>query len=69
MGIVCPNATEIEAVSEAVKQGVITWHAVPFNPNYEAFDGPLLEFAIQHTHELDKRFGLPPKATASLVSS
>lgn len=35
MGFTCPNATEVEVVTAAIQQGAITWHAMPFNPQYE----------------------------------
>jgi hypothetical protein len=33
--VTCPNATEVQAVTQAIQQGVVTWHAMPFNPQYE----------------------------------
>jgi hypothetical protein len=35
LGVTCPNTTEVAAVSQAIQQGAITWHAMPFNPQYE----------------------------------
>lgn len=35
LGVSCPNASEIEAVKSAIQDGVIHWHAAPFNPQYE----------------------------------
>ena len=51
-----------------MQRGDITWHALPHNAQLELFDPSLLEFAVQLTHGLDKRFGLPPKLTMSQVS-
>ncbi len=48
-------------------RGDIYWHALPFNGQLEFFDVSLLEFAVQLTHEIDVRFGLPPKRTMSQV--
>ena len=48
-------------------RGDIYWHALPFNGQLEFFDVSLLEFAVQLTHELDIKFGLPPKRTMSQV--
>lgn len=31
IGIACPNATTVEEVTQAIKQGDITWHALPHN--------------------------------------
>lgn len=50
-------------------RGDIYWHALPFNGQLEFFDVSLLEFAVQLTHELDIKFGLPPKRTMSQVGS
>ena len=50
-------------------RGDIYWHALPFNGQLEFFDVSLLEFAVQLTHELDVKFGLPPKRTMSQVGS
>lgn len=35
MGFRCPNATLLSDVRRAVRAGTITWHAAPFNPQYE----------------------------------
>jgi hypothetical protein len=67
MGLLCPNATAVEDLKAAISKGYITWHAAPFNPEYETFDAPLLEFALGLTHQLDEQFGLPHKKTISLV--
>ena len=48
-------------------RGDIYWHALPFNGQLEFFDVSLLEFAVQLTHEIDVKFGLPPKRTMSQV--
>ncbi|GAB4813534.1 hypothetical protein N2152v2_000580 [Parachlorella kessleri] len=50
---------------EAVQRGDITWHAFPHNAQLELFDPGLLEYAVQLTHGLDERFGLPRKLTMS----
>ena len=52
---------------EAVHAGDIFWHAMPFNTQVELFDAPLLQYAVEMTHELDARFGQPPKKTMSQV--
>ena len=58
-----------QAFEAAVHRGDIYWHALPFNGQLEFFDVSLLEFAVQLTHELDVKFGLPPKKTMSQVSA
>eukprot|EP00879_Flechtneria_rotunda_P010814 GHRR01011301.1.p1 GENE.GHRR01011301.1~~GHRR01011301.1.p1 ORF type:complete len:838 (+),score=278.05 GHRR01011301.1:406-2919(+) len=66
IGVICPNAAELEAVKEAIADGVIAWHAAPFNPQYEVFDASLLGDALDMTHSLDARFGLQRKQMISL---
>ena len=56
-----------QAFVEAVHAGDIFWHAMPFNTQVELFDAPLLQYAVELTHELDARFGQPPKRTMSQV--
>ena len=48
--------------------GDIFWHAMPFNTQVELLDAPLLQYAVEMTHELDDRFGQPPKRTMSQVA-
>lgn len=67
MGLQCPNSTTAAAVTEAIESGAITWHAHPHNAQYEFYDTSLLQFSFDLTHDLDRRFGLPPKHTAILV--
>ncbi|KAF6255451.1 hypothetical protein COO60DRAFT_212733 [Scenedesmus sp. NREL 46B-D3] len=66
LGVRCPNATHVADVKAAIEDGVITWHAMPFNPQYEVFDADLLAAAVDLTHGLDARFGKAPKRMASL---
>ncbi|PRW60876.1 Coiled-coil domain-containing mitochondrial isoform B [Chlorella sorokiniana] len=63
IGIRCPSAAEVEALEAAIRQGVITWHAMPNIPQVEMFDEGLLRAAVRLTHNLDARFGFPPKLT------
>lgn len=68
MGLQCPNATTVAAVTRAIQRGDITWHAHPHNAQYEVYDTSLLEFSFDFTHALDDSFKLPHKHTAILVS-
>ena len=52
---------------EAVHAGDIFWHAMPFNTQVEMFDVPLLQYAVELTHELDAKFGQKPKRAMSQV--
>ena len=54
---------------EAVHAGDIFWHAMPFNTQVEMFDAPLLQYAVELTHELDAKFGQKPKRAMSQVRS
>jgi hypothetical protein len=59
--LVCPNATLVAAVEQAIRAGVITWHAFPFNANPEKADAGLLLGGIDAVHALDARFNKPNK--------
>jgi hypothetical protein len=41
IGVVCPTPEERDELVDAVRRGYITWHAAPFNPNYEVRGGAL----------------------------
>jgi hypothetical protein len=41
--VICPNATEIAMVKQAIQDGVITWHAFPMNIEPELADASLFE--------------------------
>lgn len=57
----------MQAFEAEVRAGGIHWHAMPFNGQVEMFDKGLLQSAVRLSHDLDARFGLPPKTTMSLV--
>jgi hypothetical protein len=59
----CPNETYKEEVRIAIKEGVLTWAAFPFNSELSAYDRSLIEFGINHTHALDDYFGVKRKIT------
>lgn len=65
IGIYCPTTTEVADFENAVRNGDIVWHALPHNLQAEFMDAELLDWAVQMTHALDKRFHLPPKSTVS----
>lgn len=50
---------------EAVAKEWITWHAFPFNAEPELLTPELLALSLQLTHDLDKKFGVPPKTVMS----
>ena len=49
----------------AIQRGDITWHAFPHNAELEAAVRTVIRAGLNLTHDLDRRFGLPPKATLS----
>lgn len=57
----------LQAVENAIREGVIYWHAFPFNAQLELMDEPLIRSSVHMTHSLDKRFGYLPKMTLSQV--
>ena len=60
-----PNASEVAAVAQAVRDGVITYHAFPFNAEPELADAELIKGGIAAVHALDARFGQPKKTVMS----
>lgn len=61
----CPSPSEIQTFIEAIRIGDISWHAFPFNAQAELYDDSLFEFGLHLTHQLDLKFGLPPKTAMS----
>ena len=59
--------TAVQAVEDAIREGVIYWHAFPFNAQLEFMDEELLRSSVRLTHELDVRFDQAPKFTLSQV--
>ena len=64
-GLVCPTAAQIANLTLAINKGFITWHAFPFNSEYELYSPTMLSASIARCHSLDDFFGQPRKATAS----
>ncbi|XP_074641698.1 uncharacterized protein LOC141899346 [Tubulanus polymorphus] len=54
----CPNKEEISSFTDAVKRGVITWHAGPLNQEAENSDAYLFNNGLAISEELDERFGI-----------
>lgn len=52
-----PNPKMVSRMENAIKNGDITWHALPFSTHTELADPSLYELGIQISKELDKRFG------------
>lgn len=47
----------VNALSEAIRRGDITWHALPFTTHTELMDDTLLEYGLSLSKDLDARFG------------
>ena len=54
-------------MEDAIREGIIYWHAFPFNAQLEFMDEELLRSSLRLTHELDARFNQAPKFTLSQV--
>ena len=65
MGIHCPNASSVNRFLKAVSEGVIVWHAFPFNGQAEIMDETLFTFGIFLTHYLDDFVGKSQTITMS----
>ena len=63
--LICPSPEEIANFTKAVDKGYIYWHAFPFNGELELSEPSMFAAALNLTHSLDDRFGLPHKATLS----
>lgn len=57
----CPGKDDVDGFISAVNFGAITWHAGPMNMEFEMLDASMMEFAIQLSIDLDKRFGIQRK--------
>lgn len=44
-------------LESAIRDGLITWHALPFTSHTEYMDPALLDYALDISSELDRRFG------------
>ena len=61
----CPTPDALAAFETAAKQGVINWHAFPFNAEPEAYDAGMFEASLNLTFAEDEYFGLPKRMTYS----
>ena len=64
-GLRCPTDAEQADVAESIRNGWLTWHAFPFNSEYELHGAGMLAAGVARCHALDDRFGFARKATAS----
>ena len=56
-----------QAVENAIREGIIYWHAFPYNGQMELMDERAVREAVQMTHDLDAKYGYKPKITLSQV--
>jgi len=67
MGLRCPGPAARDAVRAAAASGALTWHAAPFNLEWEVMDAGMIRAAVEMVHALDDELGQPHKITVSLV--
>ena len=64
-GLHCPDAAALGEFHEAVRDGVITWHAFPHNAELSVINAETFKAGVELTHALDSRYNLPKKAVLS----
>jgi len=64
-GFHCPSDAQKKAFEDAIRSGIISWHAFPYNAELETLDPILIQEGIRLTHMLDEEFGLETKMTLS----
>ncbi len=57
----------LQAVENAIREGIIYWHAFPYNGQLELMDERHVRECVQLTHDLDAKYGYKPKITLSQV--
>jgi hypothetical protein len=64
-GIHCPSPGAVANFTAAVARGYVSWHAWPFNGEFELIDPPLVEAGFALTHALDDALDVPRKGVVS----
>ena len=67
MGLHCPTPAQQELFCEAARDGIVTWHAFPFNTQMEMMNPELLQGAFQLTEDVDLRCAVDHKTVISQV--
>ena len=67
MGLHCPSPARQEEFCQAARDGIVTWHAFPFNAQMEMMNVELLQGAFQLTEDVDSRCGVDHKTVVSQV--
>jgi hypothetical protein len=65
MNFTCPTDDEKAAVAQAITDGVITWHAFPFNSELETMEPSLAAAGVDLCHKLSDQLGNPRATTFS----
>lgn len=65
LGVHCPNWEDRQKVRTAIEKGDITWHAFPFDAQFEIMAPALIKAGLQLTRTLDNEFNQRPKATVA----
>ena len=66
--LLCPTEFQVSQMKEAILRGDVTWHASPFNVQYEAMDSYLFDGGLNMADVLDISFGFNDK-TEKVVSN
>jgi hypothetical protein len=56
-GLPCPSPAQIANVTLAIQKKFLTWHAFPFNSEYELHSVGMMNAGIARCHSLDDQFG------------
>ena len=67
MGLHCPSPEAQAAARAAIGRGDITFHAFPFNSEFELYSSDLFEFGIALTHRLADELS-PPSGRPRVIS-
>mmetsp|Transcript_43781 Transcript_43781/g.76864 ORF Transcript_43781/g.76864 Transcript_43781/m.76864 type:complete len:807 (+) Transcript_43781:83-2503(+) len=63
LGLHCPSSEDQQKVRTSIEKGDITWHAFPFDAQFEIMAPALIKAGLELTHALDRQFQQTPKAT------
>lgn len=59
-GLNCPDNDNIYNFKEAIREGIIVWHAFPFNAQPEVYDKSMMDFGFQFTMNVSRDLGYIP---------
>lgn len=64
--LICPSQKELNLVERAIRDGSITWHAGAMNMQYEWMDERALNYSLDLSVSLAKRFNVPIPCVVSV---